>query len=156
MKAAVLVGCVGLLLAAAPTAPQPAKSDSAPETVTVNGLRQQDPAVERHFSQSMLAPSAVDDHQYALWKLKLCVRVSGLEPAMSALVEQRITQIAAQAGAPFDTSNPCHPNALIYFTSHAQALLDVIGTEQPERIYSHNLWTATFTQPVQSWYMTLG
>ena len=156
MKVAVLLRWMGLILMAAPCGAQPARSDSAAETVTVDGLRQKDADVERHFSQSVLEPSGVDDRQYALWKQKLCVHVSGLDPAMSALVEQRITQVAARAGAPFDTSNLCHPNALIYFTSHPQALLDAIAKKQPERIYSHNLNRATITQPAQSWYMTLG
>ncbi len=156
MKVGVLLVWAGSILAAVPAGAQPAKSESATETVTVQGLRQKDAAVERHFSQSMLEPSGVDEHQYALWKQKLCVQVSGLDPAMAALVERRITQIAARAGAPFDTSNPCHPNAVIYFTSHPQALLDAIAKKQPERIYSHNLNPATITQPAQSWYMTLG
>lgn len=121
-----LLGYGGAL---AQTAKSPAPLPEVPiESVTAEGLKEKDPAIERHFSQSMLQPSVTDEHQYALWKkVKICPHVSGLSPADAVFVQHRIREVAAQAEAPLDSHDPCTPNALIFFTVHPQELLDALG-----------------------------
>jgi len=143
--------------ALAQTAKAPAPLPEVPvESVTAEGLTEKDPAIERHFSQTMLQPSVTDEHQYALWKkVKLCPRVTGLSPTDAVFVQHRIREVAAQAEAPIDARDPCTPNALIFFTAHPQELLDAIGDADPMRIYGNNTNRAMVTQPIQSWYTIL-
>jgi hypothetical protein len=141
---------------AQPTAPAPHI-----DTVNVEGQTQKDPAPERHFSQSVLDPAeiyenGVDQHQYPFWKQAICVHVTGLDPATSVFVQQRIKEIATKIGAPVVRRDPCVPNVGIYFTVHPQELLDAIAHKQPELIYSHNMNKATMTKPLQAWYATMG
>lgn len=149
-----LLAC-GTSLAQTPQPPAPLAQVPV-ESVTAEGLMQKDPAIERHFSQSMLTPSVTDDHQYALWKkVKICPRVTGLSPADAVFVQHRIREVAAQAEAPLDARDPCTPNALIFFTVHPQQLLDALGDADPMRIYGNNTNRALITQPIQSWYTIL-
>jgi hypothetical protein len=125
-----------------------------PAGVTVESQKEKDDSIARHFVQDVLKPSVVDDKQYAMWKVPICPRVYGLDPASRVFVEERIKQVAGQVGAPVDRNDPCVTDVGIIFTTRPQAVLDAIRAHRPELVVAaHHVFTVSY--PVQAWYATL-
>jgi hypothetical protein len=141
--------------AAQPKAPQ--DSDGLSEVlVTASKLpRETLNPLAIEFVRAHAAESPVI-HQIGRWHADLCPRVSGLQPAASAFVSHRVTEVARSVGASASEGGKgCAGNVQIVFTSKPQQLLDHIARSYPELLgSSRSPGDATSRRAIQSWYVT--
>jgi hypothetical protein len=100
---------------------------------------------------------AVITGQLPRWRDGICPITEGLSPGFNAYVSARILSVAAAVGAPYK-SDRCKHNVQILFTTEPQKLINELAKRNPEILgfhYPHETQTlATFSHPIQSWYMT--
>lgn len=148
--AAALMLCL-LASAALAQTPEPPVTGE-PETVTSEGLYQKNDPTARHFVEGYLEPEGGSaDFQYSRWKIAVCPHVIGLKPVAAHLVERRIREIAAKAGAKVDPRDPCRTNIIVIFSDTPQEWLDAIAQEREELVWEGSL-RLTMKYPIQSWY----
>jgi hypothetical protein len=97
--------------------------------------------------------------QLARWRDPVCPQTTGLPPGYDAFVSSRVTEVAAQVGAP--TGPPtghCDPNVVIVFTVEPQTFMNEIRKKKPALLGFHYasqaVRLATVSQPIQGWYVT--
>jgi len=96
--------------------------------------------------------------QLAKWHDDVCPTTIGLPPAFNAFVSQRVTEVAANVGAPVKADGRCTTNIAIIFSPEPQKLLDhirqkhwvLLGFHYPAQLKR----IATFNHPIQAWYAT--
>jgi hypothetical protein len=162
--AALLVGAMlnaSLGAAAQPTDPS-APEDSHPMAevqITASKLDEQTlKRVTTQFAKSHGAASAAV-HQIGRWRMDVCPGVTGLQPAASAFVSRRVTEIARSVGAPTRKAGKdgkdCTVNVKIVFTSEPQQLLDHVAKAYPDLLgSSRSPGDAISRHAIQSWYVT--
>ena len=158
---------VGAMLSASPgTAAQPT-DPSAPENshsvaeVQVTASKLDPRTLERVASQFTKSHAAASRsvHQIGRWRMDLCPGVTGLQPAASAFVARRVTQVARSVGAPIRAAGQdgkgCAVNVNIVFTAAPQQLLDHVAKAYPVLLGSSRApGDAVSRHPIQSWYVT--
>lgn len=137
-----------LFLAAAATA--------APESVTVTGTR--DRQVLEKFVESFATPTRITG-KMARWSDGVCPVTVGLGPRYAAFINQRVRDVARQAGAPVNPAAGCKANIEIVFSTAPQALLDNIRKNHRSYLgyYDNQAQLeklATVSRPIQAWYTT--
>jgi hypothetical protein len=145
-----------LLILAMPSLALAEVARPSTESVTVTGTR--DRQVLDNFVHSFAAPARMTG-KLSRWEEGICPITVGLRPSATKFITQRVKDVAAQVGAPVDSSETCRPNIGIVFTTAPQALMDNVREKQPWFLgYSDNsaktAKLATVTRPIQSWYMT--
>jgi len=126
--------------------------------VTVTAPQKPSPLVnlESQFVRSHVPENRAG--QLARFRDSICVHVVGLPPAYDAFIAKAVVKLAAEVRAPLDRSPKCQPNVNVIFTPDPQAQLDDI-TKRRELLLGFH-WaaqlkeTATFSRPIQSWYLT--
>jgi len=78
---------------------------------------------------------------------------------VTALVVQRVKEVATKVGVRVSTNPVCKPNIVIAFTSTPQALLDNIRKDHAEWLGYHSSSEeldrlGAVTRPIQAWYST--
>jgi len=151
---------LALLLGAAATSaepsPGPGGQPAAPvETIVVTGASSE---AVNHFVQAAATPTHVIG-KVARWEEPICPYALGLPSDVTALVVQRVKDVAVQAGARVSSNSVCHANIVIAFTSTPQALLDNIRKDHRQWLGYHSSAEeldrlATVTRPIQAWYST--
>ena len=126
------------------------------ESVTVTGTRSRE--VIQDFVQSFTAPTRLTG-KMARWGSGICPVTVGLPPQFVKFINQRLKDIATQAGAPVNERTSCMPNIAIIFTTTPQTLLDNVRKKRPNMLgyYDSSVQLkelATVTHPIQAWYMT--
>jgi len=117
----------------------------------------QAPAVQA-FVASFATPTPRTG-KIARWEDGVCPRTTGQQPAVAAIVNQRVKDLAAFAGAPVNDSPGCAPNIEIVFTASPQALLDNVREHDPDFLGfaesgRERERLAAVTRPIQAWYTT--
>ena len=143
----------GLMVLACLTA---AVAQTSTEHVTVTGTRSR--SVIDSFVQSFAAPARMTG-KIARWEDGICPTALGLKPAFLKFILQRVRSVAAQVGAPVNSSADCKPNLEIVFTTTPQALADDLSQHHEIYLgYSDNAdqraALAKVTRPIQAWYAT--
>ena len=131
-----------------------------PETVIVTGqtIGPVPRAVIDTMIATRIAPTKMAD-KIPRWKNPICPETIGMKPEVGALVNQRIREVAATAGAPAATTASCTPNVTIVFTATPQDYLDDIAARHPNMIGYHESRSqvrsmAVMRHPIQAWYAT--
>jgi hypothetical protein len=153
----------GLAAAAQPTdTSAPEDSHPLPEVqVTASKLdRQTLNRVAMHFAKIHGATNPII-HQIGRWRMNVCPRVTGLQPAASAYILRRVTEVARSVGAPTPKgSKACKitsefASVEIVFTADPQQLLNRVAKDYPVLLgSSRSAGDATFAHAIQSWYVT--
>lgn len=159
-----LVGLAGLALSASAlakeTEPEAAAKAPTVSGVTVQAPKQETPLVDpaREFVRQRL-PESQYSEQYPRFRDDVCVKVIGLPDEYGAFIAKRIVEIAAQVRAPVGKVGDCKPNVHVIFTAEPQALVGDIAKRKD--ILLGFYWNtanlkrlATFSRPVQAWYVT--
>jgi hypothetical protein len=161
--AALIVGAMlnaSLGIAAQPTdSSAPQDSQSVPEVQVTAKLDQR--TLERvagQFTESHAAANRAV-HQIGRWRVDVCPGVTGLQPAASAFVSRRVTEVARSVGAPTPETGKggksCAVNVDIVFTPDPQQLLDHVAKAYPALLgSSRSPGDAISRHPIQSWYVT--
>jgi hypothetical protein len=141
-----------------PSAPQ----DSRPMAeVQVTASKLDERTLKRVTSQFAkshgVASAAV--HQIGRWRMALCPGVTGLQPAASAFISHRVTEVARSVGALARDAGKggkgCAVNVHIVFTAQPQQLLDHIAKAYPSLLgSSRSPGDAISRHAIQSWYVT--
>jgi hypothetical protein len=126
------------------------------ESVTVTGTKDRQ-AIES-FVQSLAVPTRAAE-KLARWQQGICPVAVGLKPAFLNFITQHLKDIAAQVGAPVNSSPSCEHNIAIVFTTAPQALADNARKKKPALLGYHENQEqldklATVSHPIQAWYMT--
>jgi hypothetical protein len=149
---------VGAALAA-PGQPDPAAkaADNTVTGVTVTAEKP-DPLVDKttQFVRSHVPENR--EGQLARFRDKICVRVAGLPATYGAFIEKRVMQVAEAAHARVDRTAGCTANVNVIFSPDPQAQLDDIAKRR-EILFGYYFVSqlktlATFSRPIQSWYLT--
>ena len=157
-------GCgvlLALLLGAATASAQPSRApgdqSAAPpvESVVVTGASSE---AVNHFVEGAATPTHVIG-KVARWEDPICPAAVGLPDDVTALVVQRVKDVAVQVGVRVSSNPVCKPNIVIAFTSARQALLDSIRKDHTEWLGYHSSAEeldrlGTVTRPIQAWYST--
>lgn len=157
-------GCgilIALLIGAAAASAQPslapAHQSAAPpvESVVVTGASSD---AVNHFVQEAATPTHMIG-KVARWETPICPYALGLPDDVTALVVQRVKEVAIQVGVRVSSNPVCKPNIVIAFTSTPQALLDNIRKDHAEWLGYHSSSEeldrlGTVTRPIQAWYST--
>lgn len=138
----------------------PAKGPSTTDLsgVTVTAPEKAGPLVDRatQFVRSHLAESR--NEQYARFRDAICVKVVGLPPQFSSFIAKRVVEVANEVHAPVDPSPACAPNVNVIFSATPQAQLNDIAKRRDILFGFHFVadtkTLATFSRPIQSWYLT--
>ncbi len=133
-----------------------AQAQPATESVTVTGARSRQ--VLDRFVQSFAAPTRRTG-KLARWDDGVCPTAVGLKPVFARYISQRLKTVAAEVGAPVNTSTGCKPNIEIIFTTAPQALMDNVRRKQASYIGYHDNShqadeLAKVTHAIQAWYTT--
>jgi hypothetical protein len=96
--------------------------------------------------------------QYARFRDPVCVKVIGLPAEFDAFIARRIVEVAKQVKAPVADAATCTPNVNVIFSAQPQAQLTDIAKHRDVLfgfVWRTNLKdAATFSRPIQSWYLT--
>lgn len=127
------------------------------ENVTVTGIKTTEAAIGK-FVEAMTVPTRTAG-KVARWKDGVCPLVLGVRPEVGAVLVKKIRDVAAEVGAPVNTSDGCPNNIEVIFTGEPQALLDNVRIMHPNLLgYFDNSaqaeQLATMRLPIQSWYIT--
>jgi len=125
------------------------------ESVTVTGASSK---AVNNFVQAAATPTHVIG-KVARWESPICPYALGLPDDVTALVVQRVKDVALQTGARVSTNPVCKPNIVIAFTSTPQELLDNIRKDHREWLGYHSSSEeldrlGTVIRPIQAWYST--
>ena len=141
----------------APQRPTPLPKVVVPpviEEIVVTGSRLN--RVVRDFIEMATMPSPIG--QVSRWKTAICPKTTGMRPAYTNFVTQRLREIGRDIGAPVNPNESCSPNLQVIFTEHPQEMLDTIRTKLPELLGYHYApqakGLATVVNPIQGWYAT--
>jgi len=126
------------------------------ESVTVTGTKSRE--VLEKFVGSLATPARYTG-KMARWGGSICPVTVGVPTAFVTFINNRLKEIAVQAGAPVNSSTSCRPNIAIVFTPRPQALADDIHKRQPALLGYHDNSKQTeklaiVSHPIQAWYMT--
>jgi hypothetical protein len=155
-----VVGAVlisGLAAAAQPTDPPAPQNSAPPAEVVVSASRLPREQLKRVAIQFVKAHGAVSPviHQIGRWQVKVCPRVTGLQPAANAFVSRRVTEVARSVGAPSEIGKGCAVNVEVVFTAQPQLLLSHIAKAYPALLGSSRLpGDTTSHRAIQAWYTT--
>ena len=148
---------LGAATASAQPSPAPASQSAAlpVESVVVTGANSQ---AVNHFVQAAATPTHIIG-KVARWEVPVCPYAVGLPEDVTALVVQRVKDVAVQVGVRVSSNPVCKPNIVIAFTSAPQALLDNIRKDHTEWLGYHSSSEeldrlGTITRPIQAWYST--
>ena len=127
------------------------------ENVTVTGTKVTDDAISK-FVGALTVPTHAAD-KLARWQHGVCPLVVGVRPEVGTVIVKKIREVAAEVGAPVNTSDTCPNNIEVIFTTEPQALLDDVRVMHPNLLgYFDNSAQAeklaTMRLPIQSWYIT--
>src|SRR5580658_9799516 len=155
-----VVGAVlisGLAAAAQPTNPPAPQNTATLAEVVVSASRLPREQLRRVAIQFVKSHGAVSPviHQIGRWQVKVCPRVTGLQPAANAFVSRRVTEVARSVGAPSEIGKGCAVNVEIVFTAQPQLLLNHIAKAYPALLgSSRSPGDITSQRAIQSWYTT--
>jgi hypothetical protein len=155
-----VVGAVlisGLAAAAQPTDPPAPQNTATLAEVVVSASRLPREQLRRVAIQFVKSHGAVSPviHQIGRWQVKVCPRVTGLQPAANAFVSRRVTEVARSVGAPSEIGKGCAVNVEIVFTAQPQLLLNHIAKAYPALLgSSRSPGDITSQRAIQSWYTT--
>jgi hypothetical protein len=93
----------------------------------------------------------------ARWNDPVCVKVTGLDAAKTAVIQSRVEEVAKDVGLRVQPAG-CAQNIEIVFDAHPQILIDKIAETQEVLLgYYHRNDKAlrTVTRPIQAWYVTM-
>jgi hypothetical protein len=162
MRPAVLLAAIALSAGAASAHAPPAAEPSAPSSsvsgVTVTAPEKPNPLVDKttQFVRQR-APQNRND-QYARFHDPICVKVMGLPAEFGAFIAKRVAGVARQVGAPVAASAACKPNVDVVFSAQPQAQLTDIAKRRDImfgfQFKADAKQVATFSRPIQSWYLT--
>ena len=148
-----------LIVAVRAASAQPANppKPAAQENVTVTATKSR--AVVETFTKAMATPTKLTGKNRALGEWHMPALRWGRQPALTAMVTQRVKDVAVTAGAPVSSLESCTPNIEVIFTTTPQALLDDISKHDPDYLgYAENSSEkeklSTVTRPIQAWYAT--
>jgi hypothetical protein len=148
------VSLAGASGASAAAAALPEVTVTAPRAPTAEELAGE--AVP-NFVKSHSTPSTVIG-QLTRWRDGICPLTRGLDEAMNAFVTARIGAVAAAVGAPRADAASCKTNITILFTLQPQQVLKAVLKEDSRLLGFHysqqEKRLATFTHPIQGWYVT--
>jgi hypothetical protein len=155
--------CAAWLTASAalaqPAAPPPQAAQAtavAPLTVQAAAPPK---AVEKRTESFVKAYAAPTERlgQYARWRDRVCIVVTGLIPGQGAQVKARTEDVAKAVGLKVASSG-CKANIEIEFADQPQRLLDWVAEHSDSMLgYHRPADTAalkTVTRPIQAWYKT--
>jgi hypothetical protein len=161
----IIFGAALSLLAAGVTPAQPSAAPVTVGQVVVQGQRPQAPkSFSATVSKFVAAHAQVSPAgTLARWMRPVCPGTAGLTPAFDAYVNQRITEIAARAGAPTPklragarAPSRCVVNVLVFFTSEPQKFLDGVRAKHSSLLgyyhFSRGKELATFEGPIGAWH----
>lgn len=144
--------------AAQPSGPPTSNDSHPPQPVPVIASQLDRQTLKRAAMQFVKLHGAASEvsHQIGRWRLNVCPRVTGLNPAAGAYVSRRVTEVARSVGAPTpSTGKVCQANVEIVFTSQPQQLLNHIAKGYPSLLgSSRSADYTTFRHAIQSWYLT--
>jgi hypothetical protein len=151
MKKAMTVLVVSVVCAGAALAQKPPT-----ESVTVTGEKTRD-AVDR-FVKSVATPTRITG-KTARWETPICPYIVGVQPKAVAHLTQRLKEVAAEAGAPFNNRKNCRPNVKVIFNRTPDALMQDVKAKMPWVLgyYGSNEERdrlAVFDRPIKAWYRT--
>ena len=152
------------LVGAAAQGNQPASADKTAASTTVGevvvkGARKTKPSAA--FQQAVsgfVAAQSQPSHigLLARYMTPVCPSVVGLTQRFAEYISQRITEVAAQAGAP--RGSCLRSNVRVVFTSQPQKLMDYVRAKDPGLLGYHFLQEertlAAFQGPIDAWHMT--
>jgi hypothetical protein len=160
----VLVGAMlnaSLGAAAQPTDPSAPQDSHSMAEVQVTASKLDQPTLKRAVSQFAKSHGAASAavHQIGRWRVDVCPGVTGLQPAASAFVSRRVTEVARSVGAPTLEAGKggkgCAVNVEIVFTPEPQQLLDHVAKAYPALLgSSRSPGDAVSRHAIQSWYIT--
>jgi hypothetical protein len=161
-RVALLVGAMlgaSLGSAAAPSDSSAPQDSHSMAEVQVTASKLDERTLERVASQFAKSHAAASPavHQIGRWRVDMCPGVTGLQPAGSAFVLHRVTEVARSVGAPVREAgkNGCAVNIDIVFTADPQQLLDHVAKAYPALLgSSRSPGDAISRYPIQSWYVT--
>jgi hypothetical protein len=164
MRAAILAALAAAAVSgvswAKETEPAPAAKAPTVSGVTVDAPKKDNPLVDpaSEFVRQRL-PESQNSEQYPRFRDDVCVKVIGLPDEYDAFIARRVVEIATQAHAPVAQASDCKPNVHVIFTAEPQALARDIAKRKD--ILLGFYWNAanlkrlaTFSRPVQAWYVT--
>lgn len=142
----VLIGAIGSALAQKPPT----------ESVTVTGEKTRE-AVDK-FVKSVRTPTRITG-KTARWKTPLCPYVIGVQPKAVAYIKQRLKEVAADVGAPFNIRENCQPNMQVIFNQKPDALMQDVKVKRPWILGYYDNGEerdhlAVFDHPIKAWYRT--
>jgi hypothetical protein len=160
MRLGLLLAAAGGALALSPyaLAHAPPAPDATVSGVTVEAAKKPDPLVDptTQFVREHLPASRFE--QYARFRDPVCVKVVGLPDAFAGFIAKRVAEVAREVGAPVADAAKCTPNVNVIFSARPQAQLEDIAKRRDILfgfVWRTNLkQTATFSRPIQSWYLT--
>jgi hypothetical protein len=161
----VLLALTALLASASASAKQttPAPVSKAAPSSTVSGVTVTAPEKPNEivdpttqFVRQRLPTSRFE--QYARFRDPVCVKVVGLPGEFDAFIAKRVVDVARQVNAPVADAETCKPNVNVIFSTQPQAQLTDIAKHRDVLfgfVWRTNLkQAATFSRPIQSWYLT--
>lgn len=127
-----------------------------PESVTVTAGKTRE-AVDA-FIKSVTAPTRITG-KTARWETPICPYIVGVQPQAIAHLTQRLRDVAAEVGAPFNNRKNCRPNLQVIFNQMPDALMQDVKAKMPWALgYYDNAQErdrmAAFDHPIKAWYRT--
>lgn len=126
------------------------------ESVTVTGEKTRE-AVDK-FVKSVAPPTRITG-KTARWETPICPYIVGVQPKAVAYMTQRLKEVAAEVGAPFNSRQNCRPNLQVIFNQTPDVLMEDVKAKMPWVLgYYDNAderdRLAAFDHPVKAWYRT--
>ena len=126
------------------------------ENITVTATNSRE--VVDKFVKAFVTPTKLTG-KIARWENGICPTTIGQSPQLSALVTQRVKDVAVAVGAPVSGVKSCTPNIEVIFTTTPQVLLDNVRKDDPDYLgyattNEQRDALAKVTRPIQAWYMT--
>ena len=134
-----------------------ASAQSPPtESVTVSAGKTRE-AVDA-FVKSVTAPTRITG-KTARWETPICPYIVGVQPNAIAHLTQRLKEVAAEVGAPFNDRKNCRPNLQVIFNQSPDTLMQDVKVKMPWVLgYYDNVeerdQMAAFDHPIKAWYRT--
>jgi hypothetical protein len=147
-----------LALTAPASAHAPPAAAPTVSSVTVEAPKKPDPLVDptTQFVRQHLPTSRFE--QYARFRDPVCVKVTGLPAEFDAFVAKRVAEVARAVKAPVADPATCTPNVDVIFSIRPQAQLTDIAKRRDVLFgfyfKANAKQVATFSRPMQSWYLT--
>ena len=123
---------MSLLAAIAVLAAAPAAGED-PESIVVTGTPDARKEERKRAAEFVRRTGVAQLQPVARWIAPVCPRTVGVDDEIAAIVDNRIREIAASAGAPV-APKPCTPNIAVIFTEDGDSLTRAIFEKSPRQV----------------------